>query len=349
MNQEVALKAGVIAGLAILLCVANSLRVTGQQWTQCSSTQKAGGLGQAVLGTGDHIYVLRGYSSGACQFWRYDPAANSWVTLLEWSPLALAPFNPIPRPKSGTALAWDGDDQIYVLFGGAGTDTERAFFYSYVISTQTWTRLADSPHAQGAGDAMTWSGYDNALYALLGSADRGSTPARYVPASGLWESLPFNPKWHCTDDGASLAWAGGQYLYALNGEWEETVPHNDFARFDLVAQAWEDLAQIPETAATGGSAGVGDGASLLWIGAWNDAEVGVLYALGGGGVREEPGYSFYRYDTSGNSWEALAHLPCPVGEWVGNRLGYADGAIYCWQGYKSSPACGGSALLMYGL
>jgi len=332
----------------VLLCVALAQGAVGQEWVQCSNAPKAGGLGQAVVGTGDYLYIMRGYSTGRCHFWRYDPATNRWGTLLEWNPPKTAPFNPIPRPKSGTALAWDGYDRVYVLFGGAGSDSCRAFFYSYEISTGIWSRLTDSPHAQGAGDALTWSGYDDAVYAILGSDKRGSTLARYVPETGVWESSLLNPNWTCTDDGASLAWTGTQYLYALNGEWEDTrAPHNDFARYNIATEQWEDLALIPETAVIGGSAGVGDGASLLWIGGWDDTKTKHLYALGGGGYREDPGYSFYRYRTSADLWEALSNLPCSVGEWVGNRLGYAGGAIYCWQGNKSKSDCGGSALLRW--
>ena len=331
----------------VLLCAALAQVAVGQEWVQCSNTPKAGGIGQAVCGTGDYLYIMRGYSTGRCHFWRYDPETNGWATLLEWSPPKTVPFNPIPRPKSGTALAWDGHDRIYVLFGGAGSDSCRAFFYSYEISTGIWSRLTDSPHAQGAGDALTWSGYDDAVYAILGSDKRGSTLARYVLKTGMWEPLSLNPRWKCTDDGASLAWTGGQYLYALNGEWEDTrAPHNDFACYDTQTGVWQDLAPIPEMDSTGGSAGVGDGASLLWIGGWDDTKADYIYALGGGGYGEVPGHSFYRYQISTGGWETLPIL-CSVGEWTGNRLGYAGGHIYCWQGNKSSSECGGSALLRW--
>ena len=74
---------------------------------------------------------------------------------------------------------------------------------------------------------------------------------------------------------------------------------------------------------------------------------GFILDIGGSGYREDPGYSFYRYRTSADLWEALSNLLCSVGEWVGNRLGYAGGTIYCWQGNKSKSDCGGSALLRW--
>ena len=61
-----------------------------------------------------------------------------------------------------------------------------------------------------------------------------------------------------TDDGASLVWTGGEYLYALRGEWHETIPNGDFARYHIPTQTWQNMTLMPE------SDGVGDGASLLW-------------------------------------------------------------------------------------
>ncbi len=46
-----------------------------------------------------------------------------------------------------------------------------------------------------------------------------------------------------------------------------------------------------------------------------------IFALGGGGVLEDPGDSFYRYRISDDNWEPLEPIPCPVGYNVGNRLG----------------------------
>ena len=144
----------------------------------------------------------------------------------------------------------------------------------------------------------------------------------------------------------SLAWAGGAHVFALNGEWDDSgAPHNDFAQYSIDTDEWETLSPIPENESSGGSAGVGDGGSLLWIGGQDESELDYIYALGGGGYREDPGYSFYRYVISSDRWEELADLPCPVGEWVGNRLAYAGLRIWCWQGNKSGSECGGSAVL----
>jgi hypothetical protein len=88
---------------------------------------------------------------------------------------------------------------------------------------------------------------------------------------------------------------------------------------------------------------VGDGGSLLWIGNFEPEQRDYIYALGGGSCWEDPGYGFFRYRISADSWEKLEDLPYPVGNYNGNRLAYAGGRIYCWQGTPSTWPGGGNA------
>ncbi|NQE06798.1 hypothetical protein C5S32_13080 [ANME-1 cluster archaeon GoMg1] len=97
------------------------------------------------------------------------------------------------------------------------------------------------------------------------------------------------------------------------------------------------MSPIPE------SEGVGDGGSLLWVNEYPD----YIFALGGGSCLEAPGYNFYRYSVSSDNWEQLESIPCPIGYYVGNRLGFASGHIYYWQGAPSTWDCGGDAFYMF--
>jgi hypothetical protein len=191
------------------------------------------------------------YASSTPYFWRYNLTANSW-DLMNTSGLPIGAF------RSGTALAWDHNDYTYALLGGRYSDNDRRLFYQYSISNNNWDPLLDTPHIQGAGDALTWSGYDEQIYAFLGSEEHGTVFARYNPPNDSWNALSFNPNWTCTDDGASLVWTGGKYIYALRGEYDETVPNGDFARYCIPNGTWEDMSPINERE------GVGDGASILW-------------------------------------------------------------------------------------
>jgi len=51
-----------------------------------------------------------------------------------------------------------------------------------------------------------------------------------------------------------------------------------------------------------------------------------------------------------NSWNNLTPIPCPVGYYVGNRLGFANEHIYYWQGTPNNTSkwiCGGDAFFMF--
>ena len=304
---------------------------TPHNWTKKADTPATGGYGEAVVGTDNYIYIARCmHASSTPYFWRYNPTTNSWDPR-DTSGLQTGAF------RNGAALTWDYDDSIYALLGGRYSDSNRTLFYRYSISNDSWKELIDTPHPHGAGNAITWSGYDNQIYAILGSKEHKTTFACYNLSDNSWSILPFNSNWTTTDDGASLVWTGEDYLYALRGEWQETVPCQDFARYYIPTKIWENMEDIPE------SEGVGDGASLLWV----DEYPGYIFALGGGSCLEDPGYNFYRYSISSDSWEQLEHIPCPIGYYVGNRLGFANSHIYYWQGAPSTWDCGGDAFYMF--
>ena len=303
------------------------------KWVEKADTPSAGGYGEAVVSTNNSIYIARNlYATTNPLFWRYNTSINIWSSM-SVSGLPLGAF------RNGATLAWNNGSYIYALPGARypPDDVNRRLFYRYSITNNNWEQLADTPQTQGAGDAITWSGYDGYIYAIMGSAQHGTAFARYKYNS--WEVLPLNPNWTFTDDGASLAWTGGEYLYALRGEYAETVPNGDFARYHIPSQTWVDMKDIPE------DEGVGDGASLLWVGEYSDD----IFALGGGDVYENPGYNFYSYSISTNSWEQLESIPCPIGYYVGNRLGFANGSIYYWQGSPTTDKwiCGGDAFYMF--
>ena len=323
--------------VTVLICLIflTIVTVTGiaqaSEWIEKADTHKAGGYGEAVVGTGNNIYIVRCYNvNDNPSFWCYDLGNDSWNSM-STSGLEKGAF------RNGAALAYGHSDYIYALLGGRYSDSNRTLFYRYHFSNDSWEKLTDTPHTQGAGDAITW--YDNQIYAFLGSKEHGTAFSCYNISNNSWGTLPLNANWTTTDDGASLTWTGGDYLYALRGEWQETVSCQDFARYHIPTKTWEDMNPIPE------SEGVGDGGSLLWVNNYSD----YIFALGGNSCLEVPGYNFYRYSISSENWEELEVIPCPVGNYVGNRLGFAEGHIYYWQGAPTTEkwVCGGNAFYMF--
>ncbi len=291
------------------------------RWVYVSSTPTTGGYGEAVAYDGRYIYIIRCRTvNDIVHFWRFDPLTKTWTSLS--TPTVNGEDKGIFR--TGTALAWDYGNYIYALVGARYEDPDRRIFLRYSIEEDAWERLPDTPGAQGAGDAICWSGYDNKVYVLLGNRKRDPIFACYDPVNGTW-TIKASPPGR-VDDGAALVWCGGKYLYALQGECYESSPNRSFWRYDLENDKWDIMAPIPDPG------GVGDGASLLWIGYFDESQRDYIYALGGGSYDEDPGYGFYRYIISNNTWEILEDILYPVGYYVGNRLGYACGAIFYWQG-----------------
>jgi len=297
-----------------------------------------GAYGEAVVGTGKALYIASGAS-----FYRYLPADNSFVELA--SP---------PKPdgyafKTGTALAWDFNDYIYALFGAASGD-RRSWFYRYSVSSNSWESLANTTADQGEGNAVTWVSIDNCVYATVGGEQRPTCFMRYDPSTNSWSDAPADPP-AGMGDGASLVWTGGENVYALRGEFLETSPLYDFWRYSLHDDVWTVMADVPALPHDGGSGGVGDGGSLLYVGFWLPSCTDYIYALSGNQAYPDgiPDNRTYRYTISTGSWERVADLPFGVGYYVGCRLGYADGHVYAWQGAPSTWTGGGDNLAEYKL
>ncbi|MAE68972.1 MAG: hypothetical protein CME06_00725 [Gemmatimonadetes bacterium] len=301
------------------------------RWIDRAACPKTGAFGEALASTGDALWIVRDATATSTpDFWRYDPISDLWESR-DTSTLPDGVF------RNGTALAWDGDRTIYALAGARYNDLDRTEFWRYDMVGDFWLQIESTLGPQGAGNALNYCAWDGKLYAILGSRQHGTTFVRYDPAQGSWYELTPPPQ--KADDGSSLAWAGAGSLYAFVGEYSETVPHFDFFEYDLASDEWSSLASVPDPG------GVGDGASLLWAGAFDSRYTGSIHALSGGAVDETPSVLVHRYSIAQDSWSAMADLTCEIGYYNGNRLGFADGFIYCWQGSRSTYLGSGKKLV----
>jgi len=301
-----------LAAVALVFCLAAVPATAQFVWLRLADAPAPGAPGQAVAGAGDALFTVRDDGETA-SLWRYDPDAG-------WSARGTRGL-PDPAFGPGAALAWNGAEALFAL-GGEGTDNA---LYRYDLGRDRWSRLADTPAPQGDGDALAWNASSEVLYALLGGAGRDAGLLQYDAVRDRWDALPLPESWDCTGPGAGLASLGRFGLYALRGACDGA--DGDFARFDPFRREWTELPPLP--------GGAGAGGSLLW----HPDRPSVLYALAG------QGGAIYRYVLDDRFWERLPDLPCPVGQFSGNRLAFVDGALHVWQGAPADFRCGGDALL----
>ncbi|MBA7613695.1 hypothetical protein ES703_20951 [subsurface metagenome] len=311
-------------------------------WNVASESPVIKDYGVAVVGAGENIYIANSSQTGSNSFMLYKTVTDEWAFL----------SNPPPWLKNGTCFAWDNGDYLYALLGasyGDHTALARYYFYRYSIPDNNWEQLENTPGPQGAGDAITWvpgsalGTQTDWIYVTLGTrwGSLQTTFSRYNINGDNWETLTYNPHWvgDGSDDGSSLVWTGGDYLYALQGEAWESYACYDFWRYNIISNTWEEKENIPAYPHSYGSGGVGDGGTLLWVG----GEFGdYIYALSGNQAAPEPIWDkrFYRYTISTNTWQRLGDMPGGVGDQNGPRLGLVRGSgskIYSWRGCDIDP------------
>lgn len=120
-------------------------------------------------GAGAYVYALRGNNTTA--FYRYDMAANDWVSR------ASAPAN---MGSDSTGTFYNGN--IYVLRG-----SNTATFYSYNESGDSWSTLTDLPATANHGAGVAYNASDGLIYALRGN---GTSNFYAYTIGGGWASLP---------------------------------------------------------------------------------------------------------------------------------------------------------------
>ncbi|MDP3964928.1 MAG: hypothetical protein Q8Q20_04740 [bacterium] len=258
--------------------------------------------GLMVYDDDDTLYILRG--TNTTTFWSYS-LSNKTYTTLTGAPAAIFYGASAVFIPNGSQCA-DADGCIFVTRGGNQTT-----FYRYNISADNWSTLAATPTAVHYGGSLTWNG-GNFLYGLRGGNQYDFW--RYSISADSWTSLPaielqayygaslvHVPNGDYCDDGSGC-------LFASRGSND-----SDFLRFDISANRWVFLQNIPIWQQYGTSSLYIDGYVYLMRGYGND---------------------FYRYDISNNTWGRLAEAP--IWKYQGSRPGIIyvekNDTIYMLQG-----------------
>lgn len=232
--------------------------------------------------------------------------AFRYVTVDGWDTPACAPnwFN------DGSAVAYDGADTIYALRGDNTTT-----FWKYSLSTNVWTACATTPGGTTLYRASSMC-FANGDYIYVFRGNQTGIFWRYKISADTWNDIdPADmtvlDATFTADYGCSMAWLGGDYIYATLG-YHQTVAANRklLLRYSISGNTWTQLASTP--------AEQEGGCDLVWPGQGN-----YIYATQGNNTT-----GFWRYSISGNTWEVLTSTPNTIK--YGGSLAWAYGTNYLY-------------------
>ena len=231
---------------------------------------------------GDYIYVLAGGSyddtSNPPDPTTHEPRYGFWRFSVDnpysWERLENTPWHQGP----GNALVWarvNGENYIYSWIGTTSKNRGRdcgAKFYRYSIHSEHWdaepiTEIGklysdnevSPPYGADDGSSLVWTGGD-CIHFLPGAYAENLSPnqeryfALFVISENRWKNLvmlPYNENPNTTesdgvDDGGSMVWDGGNYLYVLKGgDGNGDNAADNFWRFSISSSSWEVLAGVP--------------------------------------------------------------------------------------------------------
>ncbi|HSH05610.1 MAG TPA: Ig-like domain-containing protein [Anaerolineae bacterium] len=186
----------------------------------------------------EKIYLLRAEDGTyPARYYRYQTSGG-------WDFAAISNGDSI---TTGAAIAMDGDDIIYSLFG-ANQDKLYSGDGQHSLATISWTDYG-SPGPVGIGSALAWVvgpevANPGLQYALLGA---GSTD--------FCVHSNFTNSWDCTlaeipavpGAGSALFWDGGDMIYAVVGG-----NSAGFYRYSIIGDSWETLPNLPVAVGSGG-------------------------------------------------------------------------------------------------
>lgn len=238
-----------------------------------------------------YVYAFKG--NGTCEFYRYNTAANTWVT-----PDSIQAIGRAGRKKAvkkGAALIVGTNGKVY---GTKGNNTLEFWCYDPAKPAgSTWTQLTDVPAGskalkEGTGlAAVSVSGTDY-IYVLKGSGTYEFY--RYRISDGSWATMATAPTGLSNRPykyGSGLAYDGGDTIYCLKGS------YNELAAYSISGNNWVTKDTMPRKAPPGArKTKVKDGAGLACCGT-------SVYALKGGGTDE-----FWMFSCTDQKWHVQDQL-----------------------------------------
>ncbi|MCX8015347.1 MAG: hypothetical protein N2748_04940, partial [candidate division WOR-3 bacterium] len=300
------------------------------QWTQKeaieTSVPNAIKDGGALVGVGSELYAFVGtktnrfkkYTIGSG--WTYNPAES--LPFGYKYPLSTPPAINKKFPGKGAALCYDGVNKIYATRGNGTRE-----FWSFNLTSRTWTREESIPVPKGVKGGTALAFYGGKVYLLAGAQKKTDennfyafdTATKHWSISAKLTLGSYTKPWK---DGSCLAVCGGM-IYALKGG----DKNNLFYAFDGTTWTAKETLPIADTVF-----GAYKKKVLVKDGGCMASDGYVIYATKGGGTN-----TFWKY-TPGAGWTMAKPIPvidkkhAPKGS---AAMAYANGRVWLLVGNKT--------------
>jgi N-acetylneuraminic acid mutarotase len=247
-------------------------------------------------------------------FYRYDPVADMWTTL---APLPQALFD----ARSTYAV---NVNKIYVFGGLDVVSNVLDTTYIYDIATDSWTTGAPMPAARFF-PAVSYYGVNEKIYVI------GGLDSSFAEANQTWEYDPVADTWDTSRASIPMAMGGSatsivdQNIY-LAGSFGPTGGTTLHYRYDILADSWTQMADLPVPVYE--AAGAAVGSQTYVVGGGNPA-IGALATRQArmAALVKAPAVAYnttYIYDIPSNTWASGPNTNVPHaftgGTAVGNLL-----------------------------
>jgi N-acetylneuraminic acid mutarotase len=244
-------------------------------------------------------------------FYRYDPVADMWTTLAS-----------LPQALFDARAAYAANVNKIYVFGGidAGFNV-LSTTYIYDIATDSWTTGAAMPAARFF-PTVAYYGATGKIYVI------GGLDASFLEANQTWEYDPVADTWDTSRTSIPVAMGGSAtsivdeniYLAGSFGATGGTTLHY---RYDILADSWTQMADMPAPVYEAAGAAVGSqtyvvGGGNPAVGAWATRQTRVA------AVVKAPAVSYnttYIYDIPSNTWASGPNTNVAHGFTGGTAIG----------------------------
>lgn len=290
------------------------------QWAV--KTPLAGGARDASVCFTMNGKIYLGGGEGSKDFWRYDPAANTWTRRAD-----------IPGTYAyrGFAVGFVVNGAAYV---GTGDDTSiytvKNDLWKYDTTTDSWSQMASMP-AMGRDGAFSFV-INNIAYVGGGNDSLGSLHNdfwAYDPVANSWTAKASLPDYMIFP----FAFSIGNYGFLSCGQQGASESQATW-RYDPATDAWVSKAAYPGTVRQAGVAFVLDSVAYCGLGM-----VGYTTAY----------QDFYKYNSVTDAWTLVGNFAGGTDAWpaaavynhhayVGTGWNFGPGYFAYWYEYTPPPA-----------